>query len=294
MSEELLQDSMLIEGFDPEKLAELQQAEKENRGWKEVYGAYQNQKILQAEVDGIEEIGKMTCAIVMVKDVRGIIPLEFFGVENKRQLRRYIGRPAAFMVKNYDRDEEIFTGSRIDAQEQMAEIFLKRTEVGDTRVAVVNGVTNHSLYADVGGIQVRISIDEVRYGWIDDLRDEYKEGDHLLVKIMEIEKPEAKKGEDGSENKVNALDTKITVSAKALKDNPWNGKAQRYLRNNEYKGVVSGVDEFGVFVNLADGIDSLARHMKFENVSKGDNVLVRVLDVDVKKEQIRSRIIRVL
>lgn len=294
MAEKLSQDSLLIEGFDPEKLAELQEAEQDNKGWKEVYGAYQNQMVLQAEVEGIEEIGKMTCAIVMVKDVRGIIPLEFFGVNNKRQLRSYIGRKTAFMVKNYDREEEVFTGSRIDAQEQMADIMLRRTEVGDTRPAVVNAVTNHSLYADIGGIQVRIPISEVRYGWIDNLHDEYEEGDHLLVKIMNIEKPEKVTDNDGNEREAGIRDTEVTVSAKALKENPWNGKAQRFVKNNEYLGHVSGVGEYGVFVNLDDGIDSLARHMKFENVEKGDKVAVRILDVDVKKEQIQSRILRIL
>lgn len=287
MSEDILMDSMLIEGFDPEKLQALQEKVSKDSGWKKVYGAYQNNKVLQADVRGIEDIGKMTCAIVMVEDVRGIIPLEYFGVENKRQLRNYIGKPAVFTVKNYDRENEIFTGSRVDALEQMAEITLKRTQVGDTKVAVIKRVVNNGLYADIGGIQVHIPIDQVRFGWIDDLSEEYKEGDHMLVKVMEINEPE--EGESKSK-------TEIVVSAKALQENPWDpdGKAHRFLKGNEYFGKVSGVAEYGVFVNLADGVDSLARHLKFENVKKGDKVLVRILDVDVKDEQIRSRIVRVI
>lgn len=59
-------------------------------------------------------------------------------------------------------------------------------------------------------------------------------------------------------------------------------------------GTVSGVREYGVFVNLEPGVDSLSRHLKFEDVKKGDRVLVRVLDTNAKKQQIRSRITRVL
>ena len=41
-------------------------------------------------------------------------------------------------------------------------------------------------------------------------------------------------------------------------------------------------------------IEPLHLPMAIENVKKGDRVLVRVLRVDPKKEQIRSRITRVL
>ena len=68
----------------------------------------------------------------------------------------------------------------------------------------------------------------------------------------------------------------------------------RYTSGNEYVGTVSGVREYGVFINLEVGVHSLARHLKFQNVKRGDRVLVRVLETDAQKEQIRTRITRVL
>lgn len=294
MSEDLLKGEVLIEGFDPEKIKELQKEAEVDRGWKEVYGAYQNRKILQAKVVGIEDIGSMTCAIVMVKDVRGIIPLEYFGLNNKRQLSRYIGETVAFKVVNYDREEEIFTGSRIEALEHMAEINLKKLEVGGKALARVTGHADHGLFIDLGGIRGRVPIDEIRYGWIDDLEDEYELGKHLIVKVLDIELPEDTIDEDGNKVEARLSDTRVTASAKALLENPWDGEAQSYRQGSIWEGTVSGVTEYGIFVNLADGIDSLAQHLKFENVHKGDKVSVRIIDVDVEKEQIRSRILRVL
>ncbi len=272
-NEDILQ--VLIEGFDPSKV----QTESEvDQHWKEVYGAYQNQTILQAPITGIETLLNKQCAVVSLGTVRGYIPMEFTGAENLRQLRAMTGQSVAFRVLNYDREAGIFTGSRTAAIEQMANITLKRIAVEDVIIAVVRSVSPSLVRADIGGIEVKIPIEDVKYGWIDDLTEEVKPGDHLRVKVLEIDEEEKK----------------VRVSAKATQENPWNGKAQRYQKGSEYVGTVSGVREYGVFVNLEPGIDSLSRHLKWQNVKRGDRVLVRVMDVDTKNEQIRSRITKVL
>ena len=115
---------------------------------------------------------------------------------------------------------------------------------------------------------MKIPLEEIRYGWIDDLTEEVKQGDHLKVKVLEIDKEEKK----------------VTVSAKATQKNPWLRSIGRYTSGNEYVGTVSGVREYGVFINLEAGVDSLARHLKFQNVKRGDRVLVRVLETDAQKE----------
>lgn len=265
---------VLIEGFDPTKV----QGSKVDENWKKVYGAYQNQTILQAPITGIETQLNKQCAVVSLGNIRGYIPLEFTGVENVRQLRSMTGQNIAFKVLNYDREAGIFTASRKQAIEQMAGITLKKIGEGQVIFAVARQVTQTFVRADIGGIEVRIPIEDISYGWIDDLTEKVKVGDHLKVMVLEIDE----------ENQ------KVQVSAKAVQENPWPTCAGRYLEGNEYVGTVSGVREYGVFVNLEPGVDSLSRHMKFQNVRKGDRVLVRVLETDVNKQQIRARITRIL
>jgi len=272
-------DNVLIEGFDPAQLQDEEQ-DLRDKDWEQIYAAYQNDKFLQAPITGIETIGegknKKTCAIVHVGKIKGIIPMEYTGANNLRQLRAMTGQDVAFMILNYDRDGEIFTASRTKAQEEMAKITLRRIDEGDTIPAVVRHVSQSNVHADIGGIMVRIPISEVRHGWIDDLQEEVKEGKALKVKVLKIE---------GNE---------VTVSAKATQPNPWPECTQNYQIGGEYVGTVSGVREYGVFVNLEPGVDSLASHLKFQNVKKGDKVLVRVNAIDPKEEKVRTRITRVL
>jgi len=287
-----VQDDFVIEGFDPDKLSELKKKASSGNGWQEIMGAYQNQKILKGRVRGIQEVGsaKKTCAMVMVKDIQGIIPIEFFGVENKRQLRNYVGDEVVFRVVEYDRkNEESFVGSRIEARNQMAEITLRRVSEGDTIPFVVARVTAGGLFGDIGGLEAHLPISEIKYGWIDNPYDEFKKGDHMLVEVQEIEEQKVEKGAGASEKH------RLLVSAKALQKNPWTDKNIESLLpvRSEHEGVVTGVTEYGVFISLLDGVDSLAKHLRFENAQKGDRVVVRIEDVDVEKEQVSSRILQI-
>ena len=87
----------------------------------------------------------------------------------------------------------------------MAAITLKKIDVDDEIIAVVRNVSPSLVRADIGGIEVKIPLEEIRYGWIDDLTEEVKQGDHLKVKVLVIDKEEKK----------------VTVSAKAIQENPW-------------------------------------------------------------------------
>ncbi|WP_052400766.1 MULTISPECIES: S1 RNA-binding domain-containing protein [Oceanobacillus] len=283
-------ENVLIEGFDPEKFQD-DNVDYSDKDWEQVYGAYQNKKFLQGTITGIETIGEgdseKTCAIVHVGRIKGIIPLEFTGANNLRQLRSMTGQEVAFMILNYDREAELFTASRTKAQEEMAKITLRKISEGDIIPAVARHVTDKTVIADIGGITVRIPIDEVRYGWIDSLQDEVQVGQPLKVKVTKIEEKEAE-GETAEAEKETR--TVVKVSAKAAQKNPWPDCLKNYQRGGEYMGTVSGVREYGIFINLEPGVDSLATHLKFQNVKKGDKVLVRIQSIDTKEEQIRTRI----
>lgn len=270
-------NSVLIEGFDPSK---MQKEEGYDKDWKTVVSAKQNDKVLQADITGIEQVGGKECAVVSVGHIRGYIPIEFTGVENLRQLRAMTGKPSVFKVLEYveEDDKRIFMASRTDALKEMAAITLRKISVEDEILAVVRNVSPTLVRADIGGIEVRIPLTEMRYGWIDDLTEYVKVGDHLKVKVMAIDE----------EN------LKVTVSAKALQKNPWETAKNRYKRNGEYVGKVSGVRDFGIFVNLEDGVDSLASHLKFQHVNKGDKVLIRINSIDEENQQIRCRIVRII
>lgn len=263
----------LIEGFEEEKDEELQE---HDDSWEQIYGAKQNNLILQALLVGTTVMLDKLCGIVQIGSVRGLIPQDFSGTKDAHEFKALVGSAVAFKVVAYDRDGETFLASRQAALEHMANVTWSQLEEGRNIRAVVRSVERKMVKADIGGIEVEIPVQEYSHGWIDDLEELVQRGDHIRVKVVALDK----------EAKV------VQVSKKALEPDPWPGCTKHFARGGVYVGKVTGIVDYGVFVNLAPGVDALTRHPKFERdkVKRGEKVLVRLLSVDVAKKQIYGTI----
>jgi small subunit ribosomal protein S1 len=88
---------------------------------------------------------------------------------------------------------------------------------------------------------------------------------------------------------------KITLSLKALGQDPWIGAEQRYLPDSVVSGAVTRLTGFGAFVQLEDGMEGLLHVSEMSDkpvrrpesvVKEGDVVKVRVKSVDVEQHRI--------
>lgn len=248
--------------------------------WPQIYAARQNNTIMQETATAVETHRlngeNIPCLVVMLGSIKGLIPIQESGCENKNKLRNLIGQKVAFKVVTFDRDEELVLLSRSRAIEHMSRVTWERLEEGKTATAVARVIYPKTAELDIGGIRVNLPVEEFSWGWTDDLRDHLQEGDAFDVKLTNVDK----------ENK------QVTVSLKALLPCPWPDAATRYQEGNEYLGVVSGVEEFGVFVNLEPGVDALAPQMKFGSPQKGDRVLIRIIKIKPAEHKINARIIK--
>jgi small subunit ribosomal protein S1 len=89
---------------------------------------------------------------------------------------------------------------------------------------------------------------------------------------------------------VNVANRRISLSLKALEQNPWDTISERYPVGTVIEGRVRNLTDFGAFVEVEDGIDGLIhisdmswhRRLKHpsEVLKKGDTVKARVINVD--------------
>ncbi|KQN96874.1 S1 RNA-binding domain-containing protein [Paenibacillus sp. Leaf72] len=250
------------------------QKQSEQESWEKVYQARQNRSIMQSELRGTETHGDKLCGIVFVGHIKGLIPLEHSGYEKAYQLEEVIGQNIYYKVTNLDRESEMFTASRslaVDHLQGLSWDILRENRIFEAAVVRVN---NRSVKLDIGAIITDLPIEEVSYGWVSDLHSLYKIGSTIHVKVMKVDK----------ETKT------LIVSVKALKANPWPECTRRYQKNNTYTGVVSGVVEYGVFVNLEEGVDVLCPHPKpnIGRVKLNDRVKVRIKDVNVEESKMTA------
>ncbi|WP_026701632.1 hypothetical protein [Salibacterium aidingense] len=282
MSEEAMMD-IFVDGYQSEQPATPE--EEMQRSMEKVYSARQNSTILNAEMIAIEEHGQgeeqRNCAVIRIGHMKGIIPMEYMEAKDYRQLRNMMGTQLSFKVIGIDRERDLFIGSRQAAMEHMRGSTFNRLEekgVGVTVAASVRFVQRDVLILQIGGIETSMNVSEYDYAWVSDLRQEVSIEDTMHVKILDFDR------ESGQ----------IRVSRKQARPNPWESVRQFFTENNEYVGYVSGVVEYGNFINLMPGIDCLAPHMKFEALNAGDKVTVRIRDIQQDEQKINARVVNIL
>ncbi|MGN6183156.1 MAG: 30S ribosomal protein S1 [Thermoanaerobaculia bacterium] len=95
---------------------------------------------------------------------------------------------------------------------------------------------------------------------------------------------------------VNTGNRRISLSLKALEQNPWDTISERYPVGTVIEGRVRNLTDFGAFVEVEDGIDGLIhisdmswhRRLKHpsEVLKKGDTVKARVINVDGENQRL--------
>jgi len=95
---------------------------------------------------------------------------------------------------------------------------------------------------------------------------------------------------------VNVPNRRISLSLKALEQNPWETIGDRYPVGSVITGRVRNLTDFGAFVELEEGIDGLIhisdmswnRRLKHPNevLKKGDTVQARVINVDAENQRL--------
>ena len=107
-----------------------------------------------------------------------------------------------------------------------------------------------------------------------------KSGDEITVKVLRVE-------DDGR---------KVALGLKQLTEDPWSMVAQKYVAGQVYRGRVVRHAKFGVFVELAPGVDALMPNSESGIAKEGDvarafatgaDVDVVVLEVDPEARRIR-------
>ena len=90
---------------------------------------------------------------------------------------------------------------------------------------------------------------------------------------------------------------RIICSLKQLKENPWNKLNDNFKINDTFETEIVNIVDFGIFVKIHDEIDGMI-HVSdlswdenecpkmLQNFKKGENIKVKILDINIEKERI--------
>lgn len=119
----------------------------------------------------------------------------------------------------------------------------KEMKVGDTIKGKVVVIADYGAFVEVApGVEGLIHVSEM--SWSQHLRtahEFFKVGDPVEAIIMTLDRDERK----------------MSLSTRRLKPDPWESIDEKFPVGSRHKGRVTNISNFGVFVELAEGIDGL-------------------------------------
>ncbi len=156
-------------------------------------------------------------------------------------LKGYVNQEFEVKIIDVDEREEKLILSERAAWEEKQKDIISQYKVGQVVEGVVTGVVDFGAFIEFGEeMEGLIHISELAWQRIDNPRDFIKVGDKVKAKIIDIE---------GS---------KISLSIKALQEDPWKNIHKKYKVGDKVKGKVLKLNDFGAFVELDKDIHGLA------------------------------------
>jgi small subunit ribosomal protein S1 len=129
--------------------------------------------------------------------------------------------------------------------------MVTKYNVGDELDCEVTGVVDFGIFLKVeNGLEGLVHISEIDWSLVDDPRTLYKLGDKVRAKIIEVK------------------DGKISLSIKALKENPWSEAKNKYKKDDVVSGVVIKFNKHGALASIEEGVAGLVHVSEFGGEEK--------------------------
>lgn len=164
-----------------------------------------------------------------------------------RELQKFIGQPMEVRVLDVDQRQNKFIVSEKAGEEEAIQKAVEKYHAGDTVEGEVTGVVDFGAFIRLDPlVEGLIHISELGWQLVQDPHDIVHVGDKVMAKIVDISK-----------------EGRVSLSLKALKEDPWNEIAKKYTKGTVTKGVVSKVHPYGALVKLEEGVQGLVHISEF-------------------------------
>jgi small subunit ribosomal protein S1 len=168
-----------------------------------------------------------------------------------QELKKLVGtKIAVTMISANPKDGKLIFSEKDGNPEERQEVISKYA-VGDELECEVTGIVDFGVFLKIeDGLEGLVHISELDWGLVEDPRHLFKLKDKVRAKIIDIK------------------DGKISLSIKALKDNPWKSFESTLKKGDVVKGVVIKYNKHGALVSIKEGVAGLVHHSTFGSEEK--------------------------
>ena len=161
------------------------------------------------------------------------------------------------------------------------DVISEKYPIGTTIEGKIKNITDFGLFIGIDeGIDGLVHISDI--SWIKRIKhpsELFKKGDVVQAIVLDIEKEHER----------------FSLGIKQLQDDPWASVAERYEVGKEITGTVTNLTDFGIFVELEEGIEGLVHVSEIskekiktptEKFKIGDVISARVMNINSDERRI--------
>lgn len=194
-----------------------------------------------------------------------------------RNLDEMVGKSYTFKVLKYNRKRSNIVLSRRvileEEREKTRSKTLETIEEGKVMDGVVKNITEYGVFVDLGGVDGLLHITDISWGRVKHPSELFSVGDNISVKILSFDLEKER----------------VSLGMKQLSEDPWASASTKYPVGSRVGGRVVSLTDYGVFVELEEGIEGLVhvsemswtrkiRHPS-KIISVGEEIEAIVLDI---------------
>ena len=245
-----------------------------DEAWKDLEKKKDSGEVISVKILDANKGGLM----VEVNNITGFMPVSQLTAEHYPRvedgdknkifeiLKSYVNNEMRVCVIDAIQEEDKLIVSEKEAYKEEEKKNIAEFKVGDVVEGEVSGVVDFGVFIkffppsrkdskdDTDKLEGLVHISQLDWKLIDNPRDVVSIGDKVKAKIISID------------------DTRISLSVRELKADPWSQVGDKYKVGDIVEGVVNKLNHFGAFVYLNEDIHGLSHISEFISKYPGKNV----------------------
>lgn len=162
------------------------------------------------------------------------------------ELKRMVGTTLEVMIITANPKEQKLIFSEKGAGQSERASLVEKYHIGDVLDGTVTGTTEFGVFVKLQeGLEGLVHISEMDWALVENPKTRYRVGDKVKVKVIEIK------------------DDKVSLSIKALIDDPWKAAGAKYKKDQKVDAVVIKYNKHGALASIEEGVAGLVHVSEF-------------------------------
>jgi small subunit ribosomal protein S1 len=255
------------------------------RAWRRIEAAAESgEPVIGAVIEVVKG------GLIIDLGVRGFLPASLVDIRRVPNLDEYLGQNIQCKVIELNRSRNNVVLSRRavleEERKEQRQAILERLQPGLIIEGQISNIVDFGAFVDLDGIDGLIHISELSWSHVNHPSEILNIGDTVQVKVLDIDRDRQR----------------ISLGLKQTQEDPWQRVVDTYNVGDELEGTVTKVVAFGAFVEILEGVEGLVhiselaqQHVENprEIVQPGDEVKVKILEIDSERRRLSLSIKRV-